>query len=330
MENTKNLRMMYLVKLLYERSDEEHMLTTRQILEILREEHHISAHRVTIYEDIEQLRSFGMDIVTVRSSQNLYYLASRLFDLPELKLLVDAVSSSKFITTRKSHALVEKLAHLTSSEKSLLLRRDLYLDGRIKQDNERIYYIIDAIHLAINEAKKIRFQYYSFDGRKERQLRNGGEPYTFSPWMLVYSGDRYYVFGWSDKHQAISSFRVDRILEQPIVLEDSSVPVPEGFDIAQHLSAMHHMYTGRMQEVELLCRNELMGAIVDRFGEEVETRPVDEEHFVLRRELMVDHIFFSWVFGFCGKLRILGPEQVLQEYRDMLDRACEQQEGQAD
>ena len=330
MENTKNLRMLYLARLLYERTDEEHMLTTRQIQDILREEHGISAHRVTIYEDMEQLRAFGMDIVTVRSSQNLYYLASRLFDLPELKLLIDAVSSSKFITRRKSQALVEKLVRCTSQAHAEDLHRDLYLEGRVKQDNEKIYYIVDAIFSAIRSGKKLAFRYYNYNARKEQQPQNDGAPYLFSPWVLVCSGERYYVLGWSDKHQTIACFRVDRILEQPDVLAEDGVPMPEDFDVAQHLNLRDRMYCGRIERVELLCRNELMGAIVDRFGEDVETRPVDEEHFSLETEMMVDHIFFGWVFGFSGKLRILGPEQVKQEYRDMLLQACEQRESEAD
>ena len=318
MENTKNLRTLYLAKILYERTDEEHMLTTKDLLEILQREFQIYAHRVTIYEDIEQLRLFGMDIVTTRSSQNRYYLASRMFDLPELKLLIDAVESSKFITAKKSSALVEKLVRFTSSGHAEDLRRDLYPEGRIKQENEKIYYIIDSIHAAINAGKKIAFRYFRYNARKERELRQDGQEYVFSPWMLVWNGDRYYMLGWSDKHQAVSSFRVDRIAEQPRMLEEDATAIPDGFDVSEHLSILYHMYKGERMRVELLCDNDTMGSIIDRFGEEVDTEIRDEDRFIVRVELDVDHLFYSWIFGFMGKVKILSPMSVAEQYRELL------------
>ena len=160
METTKNLRALYLAKILYEQTDEDHPLTTNQLIEALKNEFGISAHRVTIYEDMEQLRAFGFDIYTVKSKQNKYYLAARLFDLPELKLLIDAVESSKFITAKKSKELVEKIGRLASRNKADELRRFLYAEGRIKPENEKIYYIVDAINAAINAGKKIAFPYF--------------------------------------------------------------------------------------------------------------------------------------------------------------------------
>ena len=187
METTKNLRALYLAKILYEQTDEDHPLSTNQLIEALQNEFGVSAHRVTIYEDMEQLRSFGLDIYTVKSTQNKYYLAERLFDLPELKLLIDAVESSKFITAKKSEELVGKIAQLSSRSKADELKRTLYAEGRIKPENEKIYYIVDAIHAAINAGKKISFSYFQYNGRKQQKLKNSGAEYVCSPWMLVWN-----------------------------------------------------------------------------------------------------------------------------------------------
>lgn len=174
METTKNLRALYLAKILYVQTDEDHPLTTNQLIEALKNEFGISAHRVTIYEDMERLRSFGFDIYTVKSKQNKYYLAARLFDLPELKLLIDAVESSKFITAKKSKELVEKIGQLASRNKADELQRFLYAEGRIKPENEKIYYIVDAIHAAINAGKKIAFPYFQYNGKKQKSCATAG------------------------------------------------------------------------------------------------------------------------------------------------------------
>ena len=170
METTKNLRALYLAKILYEQTDEDHPLSTNQLIEALQNEFGISAHRVTIYEDMEQLRSFGLDIYTVKSTQNKYYLAERLFDLPELKLLIDAVESSKFITAKKSQELVGKITQLSSRNKADVLKRTLYAEGRIKPENEKIDYIVDAV----GAEKKISFSCFRFNGRRQQKPKNSG------------------------------------------------------------------------------------------------------------------------------------------------------------
>ena len=225
MEAIKNIRAMYLAKILFEQSNEAHPLSTNQLIETLEKEYGISAHRVTIYEDMEQLRAFGFDIYTVKSTQNKYYLASRLFDLPELKLLIDAVGSSKFITAKKSKELIAKLGQLGSRHSADELRRNLYAEGRIKPGNEKIYYIVDAIHAAINSGKKIAFPYSQYDGRSRQHLRNDGKEYVCSPWMLVWNGDYYYILTHTDEH-GITPFRVDRIAATPRILDEDAVPLP--------------------------------------------------------------------------------------------------------
>ena len=322
MEAIKNLRALYLAKILFEQSDEAHPLSTKQLIETLEKEYGISAHRVTIYEDMEQLRAFGFDIYTVKSTQNKYYLASRLFDLPELKLLIDAVGSSKFITAKKSKELIAKLGQLGSRHSADELRRNLYAEGRIKPGNEKIYYIVDAIHAAINSGKKIAFPYSQYDGRSRQHLRNDGKEYVCSPWMLVWNGDYYYILTHTDEH-GITPFRVDRIAVTPRILDEDAVPLPEDYDLTRNLNTSFGMFVRAPQRVELICDNSVMDYIVDRFGDEVETAPLDDNTFQASVDVAVSKPFFGWVFGFDGKIKIAGPEDVKNEYEAMLRKAFE-------
>lgn len=225
-------RILYLKRILEERTDEEHPLTTSQLIEILNTEFGIYAHRTTISKDIVALLDFGMDVVTIHSTQSKYFVASCKFELPELKLLIDAVESSKFITEKKSRALIDKINSLTSIGQVSKLKRNNYVAGRIKPDNEQIYYTVDTINDAINDGKKISFQYYDYTCLKKKVLKNKGEVYTLSPYHLVQCGDYYYVIGYSDKKNKVVTFRVDRIAANPQVLEADIVPQLDGFEFA--------------------------------------------------------------------------------------------------
>ena len=194
-------RILYLKKILEERTDEEHPLSTTQLINILADEYGISAHRTTVAKDIAALQEFGIDIVVIHSTQSKYFVASRKFELPELKLLIDAVESSKFITTKKSDALIEKIHTMTSPGQVSKLKRNNYAVKRVKPDNEQIYYITDAINDAINAGKQISFQYYDYTGLKKKVLKNKGEVYKFSPYKLLWNGDNYYVLGYSDRRR---------------------------------------------------------------------------------------------------------------------------------
>lgn len=215
----------------------------------------IAAHRVTIYEDVTQLKDFGVDIYTIKSTQNKYYLASRLFDLPELKLLIDAVESSKFITEKKSRVLSEKLTSLASVNQSSELKRNISITGRIKAGNEQIYYIMDALNAAINKGKKVSFPYFEFYAGKRKRLKNEGVPYVLSPYTLTWNGDNYYVVGWSDKHNKIATFRVDRIYQVPEILSEDAVPKPKKYNIGEFAEKAFQLYDSEHAEVELVCEN---------------------------------------------------------------------------
>jgi len=323
MDNEAKIRPLYLAKILYEMTDEEHCLSTPELIEVLKEKYNINGYRTTIASDIELLKEFGMDIETVKSKSNMYHLVSREFDIPEIKLLIDAVASSKFITEKKSQELVAKLGTLASNNQSELLKRNVVPEGRIKPGNENIYYIVDVINEAINTGKKISFQYFSYNVRKEQKPKHNGEVYFFSPYYLVWNGDYYYMIGFSDKHNDIGSFRVDRIIKAPDLLEDDAAPIPEKFELNEFINTNFRMYNSDHETIELVCDNSVMDAMIDRFGDELQTYANDMETFRAVVNVAVSHVFFSWVFGFGGKVKIKSPDQVKEKYNKMLKDSCE-------
>lgn len=229
MDNDAKLRPLYLGKILYERTDEEHFLSTNELIKILKEEYSISSHRQTIATEIELLKDYGMDIKCIRERQNNYHLVSREFDLAELKLIIDAVDACKFISGRESRKLSAKLSKLAGKTQAEELKRNGNAEGRVRTTNEKTCLIIDIINKAINKRKKIAFRYYTYDRNKKKVLRHDGEYYIFSPYELIWDGDRYYMLGWSDRHDAMRTFRVDRIYDEPKILPAKAVKKPAGF-----------------------------------------------------------------------------------------------------
>lgn len=312
-------RPLYLGKILYEQTDEDHYLTTSQLVDILEKEYGIHAHRTTIGADINVLIEFGMDIQITKSTQNRYNLVNRLFDNTELKTLIDAVVSSKFISKKRSELLSGKLSSLAGANQSGILKRNVSVERRTKTDNEQIFIITDAINEAINRNKKISFSYFSYNTQKEKILRHNGYQYVVSPYKLFWDGDAYYVVGFSEKYQSVSSFRIDRIAKRPEVLvEEPAVPVPCGFDMEEHLNTMFHMFSAERSRVELICDNSVVDSVIDRFGEDIEIMAYDADSFKIDVEIAVTNIFLSWVFGFLGKVRINSPDAVKQKYTDAI------------
>lgn len=320
-------RVLYLLKILEQYSDEEHPLSTTELIAMLMEKYGISTHRITLKTDIETLLSFGIDIEVINSSQNKYYISSRQFEIPELKLLIDAVESSKFITEKKSEVLVSKLTSLASEHQALQLKRNLHTTDRVKPDNEMIYYIVDAINEAINTGKKISFFYYEYNIKKEKKLKNNGKAYIVSPYSLVWNGDFYYVVGYSEKHKDVCVFRVDRILKSPMVLKEDIVPQPKNFNIANYTKSVFQMYGSEECEITLRCDNSLMKYIIERFGEDVQTTAYDMTSFRTIVDVELSPTFYSWVFTFGGKVQILTPEHAKEEYYEMLKKALETEKG---
>lgn len=314
MKNESQQALLLLWQYLHQHTDEQHPVSVTDILAFW-QQHGIQAGRKSVYTDIELLQNAGMDIVCVKSSQNKYFVGQRLFELPELKLLVDAVESSRFITEKKSTALIKKLGHLTSTAQAEQLNRRIYMGGTPKPENESIYYNVDTIHNAIQEKQKIAFQYFEYTPKKEKVLKHDGYKYRFSPYAMIWNRDCYYAVGWSEKHGKIAQFRVDRMTAvEP--LEQAAVQTLN-FDPAEYVRKVFGMYPDDLCTVKLLCDNEVMRSVIDRFGENVRTETVDEQHFRATVEVAPSPPFFSWVFTFSGKIRIISPAAVLEEMRDM-------------
>ena len=319
MEKDNKKRLMLMKEVLEKYSDEDHPITTVQIMEILDREYGMKIHRTTVGKDINDLTEMGVDVQCVRSTQNKYFISSRYFELPELKLLVDAVASSKFITEKKSYELISKLGAFASMYQQDEIKRNIHTESRIKPSNERSFYIVDAINTAINRNKKIKFTYFEYGINKEKVFRNEGKPYTFSPYSLVWNGDYYYVVGYSDKHQDIGVFRVDRIESAPEITHDMAVPMPADFNISTYTKTVFQMYDAEHATVELNCTANMMKVIIDRFGEDVKTEAVDENHFVATVEVSLSPNFYGWLFGFGDKIKLIAPQWVMDIYKDMLN-----------
>lgn len=325
-QNDTRLRILYLYQLLLSQSDEEHPLSTKQITEKMQELHSIHMHRTTVSSDIALLKAAGFEIIGERKRAWEYYLADRAFSIPELKLLIDAVQSSKFITEKKSKALMEKLIALTSETNASKLQRSIHITGRAKSDNEKGYYIVDAINDAMNAGVKISFYYFDYDGKKKQVLKNDGKPYTVSPYDLIWDGDFYYLTGYCDEREEVRIFRVDRIKKQPEILNEAMVSPPRGYSVKKYTQEVFRMFdTQEVVDIMLICENSVMKSIIDRFGSSIRTKSLDDNHFQVKVKVCAGPTFYRWVFGFGGKIRITGPEENVQQYMDMLFQAIESQ-----
>ena len=323
MDNDGRVRILRILELLKEQSCEEHPLTIAEITEELKERWGLEAYRITVQKDIAALIEAGYEIETIRSTQNRYYYTGRLFQLAELKLLVDAVESSKFITEKKSREIAEKLVKLAGPNEANRLKRNISIADRVKAGNEKIYYITDKLNEAINRNRKVSFHYFAYNAGKKKELKNGGEPYVLSPYTLTWNGDFYYVVGFSDKHGKLATFRVDRIHETPAILPDKAVPKPKQYSIGDFAEKAFQLFDSEHAQVELLCEDAMMGTVLDHFGGKVKTQKTDEGHFTFTAEVSVSPTFFAWVFEFGGKIRILSPQRVKDAYQELVKKAME-------
>ena len=305
-----------LLKYLYENTDEEHPISTTELVRIfVAEDAH--AKRKTVKDDIDVLVGEGFDVVTVRGRNNSFFLGTRKFELPEVKLLIDTVSSSRFISAEKSETLINKLTDMVSRHQAEKVCRHLYTAEHVKADNKQIYYIVDAVTDAINEGKKISFQYIDYDGKKEKCLRHDGAEYSVSRYALVWDDSHYYMCGYSDAKQMIVNYRVDRMCNTEIK-DEKAVALPEGFSMDDYVRKQFHMFAGDETEVILECRDDMMKYIIDQFGEEVETR---KDTFQAKVHVADSPTFYGWVFPFEGKIQIVEPEEIREKYRSMVKAA---------
>ncbi len=317
--NNMKKRLLYLIKCLYEATDENNQMTTHDLLDFLRSEG-IPTDRKTLRSDLRVMTDCGCDIIVVNSKPNRYYWGSRSFELPELKLLIDAVASSRFITAKKSEELIKKLTLLASKGQQADLQCNVYAADHVKQNSQVILYIIDRINDAINKQLRITFKYTEYTMEKKRVFRNNGEVYELSPYALYWNEDFYYAVGWSDKHQNVSAFRIDR-MEEVEISEERAAPKPYNFNIRDYSKKIVKMFDGQIERVTLECDNDMMKYIIDRFGDDVKTEIKNEETFVTETDVALSPTFYSWVFQFAGKIRITAPETAVDEMREMAIKA---------
>lgn len=312
-------RMLLILELLYKTTDESHPVSTVDITGYL-EEKGFQIDRKTLRSDLRLLISMGYDIVVVKSSPNKYFWGERTFEIPELKMLLDAVSSARFISKTKSKRLAKKIMSLAGMQQREQLKRHVRAIGKTKADNKGLYYIIDTITEAINQKKKISFQYMEYNGRKEKILRNDGEVYILSPYVLYWNEDYYYVLGYSDKRERVTAFRIDR-MKTPTIMDDDAVTKPEDFDVSAYSNKVFQMFSGEETTVELECDTSLMKYVIDRFGLDVETEELSEDKFLAKVTVDLSPTFYGWVFQFGGGIRIIGPEEAVGAYKEMVDEA---------
>lgn len=302
------------MRIMQENTDEEHGLTMVEIIDML-SSYGIKSERKSIYDDFEALRMFGVDIEKQYGKAVTYYVANRDFELPELKLLVDAVQSSKFITHKKSSALIKKIENLASRYEAQQLQRQVFVTNRIKTMNESIYYTVDDIHRAILADRQISFQYYEWNEKKEKQLRRGGKIYVASPWSLTWDDENYYMIAYDGESQMIKHYRVDKMLSIKVRDERrEGAEIFKNFDMALYSKKTFGMYGGRDEKVTLRCRNDMAGVIIDRFGQDVIMHEMDDEYFEAVVNVALSPLFLTWVMNFRGRVKILSPQRVIDEY----------------
>lgn len=316
----QRLRILYTYKIMLEQTDENHSLTATKILSKL-EEYGIVAGRKTLYDDLEALKLYGVDIISSGRNSG-YYVCNRDFELPELKLLADAISSSRFLTEKKSNELLEKITKLASVYDARQLRRTIYITDRIKSLNERIYLSVDVIQKAIMEKKQISFKYYSYNVRKNKVYRDGRR--VCSPYIMTWDNERYYLVSYCSRHPDVfTHFRVDR-MEDVQILDEPAKKLPSDFNMVSYLNSSFSMFSGKSEYVTIRFKNELVTVVIDRFGKNVPISADGDEHFIVRVNANTEKPtpFFSWMAKFGANAEIIAPVEIRNEFikyiRDIL------------
>ena len=313
--SNQKLKLIYLAKILMEQTDEEHTITVPEMIEELKKLG-IPAERKSIYDNLESLSLFGLDICSTKTKTTNYYIGSREFELPELKLLVDSVQSSKFITHKKSLELISKIEKLTSRENAKKLQRQVFITNRVKTLNEQIYYNVDKIHEAIAKNRQITFKYFNYDVDKKKVYRKNGELYKESPVALTWDDENYYLITFKKKYDSFTHYRVDK-MEGIEISDEERTLSDKPFDLSEYSTTMFQMYGGKEEDVSIEFENELVGVVFDRFGKDVPIRKSDKNHFICKAKVAVSPHFLSWVMGFGKRAKIVTPKEVAKEMRDL-------------
>ncbi len=317
----QKLSLLYIRDYLEQNSDAEHPVNAQTLINML-DAHGIRCERKTIYSDIAALMDFGVDIVNLRGKKGGYYIASRNFELPELKLLIDAVQSSRFLTEKKSRELIEKLCQQCNRYDANLMHRDVVIDRRVKSMNETIYYNVDRIQDAISKNAQIRFRYFDWGIDGQRHYRD--KEYIASPYGLCQDNENYYLLSHSPRY-GITHYRLDRMTQ--IELTDMPrIPCPEltGSELITHANQLFQMYSGQPTSVKLRFHRSLANVVIDRFGKDTMMIPDGEDHFTFTVHIAVSPLFLSWVIGFGEKAQIIHPKSVIDECRALCQQIISQ------
>lgn len=311
-------KLLYLSRILHEKSDDENSLTVEDIITELKK-YDIDAERKSIYNDLRLLEEFGIDICRVQGRKYGYFIGNRDFEIPELRLMIDAIQSAKFITPQKSKELIKKIEGLTSKNFSKKLETQVFINDRIKYDNEEIYYNVDKIHNAIAENKMVSFKYYKYDLNKNREFRNGGMEYLVNPYALTWFDDNYYLVGNYHRYNNISHYRIDRIcsvnaLDKPRRSFTELVDYKYYFNTADYSNKIYNMFSGELKAVDIRFENYLIDAVIDRFGVDVTLLKQDEESFIVHTQAVVSDGFISWLLIFGDDAEVIEPKSL----RDMI------------
>ena len=316
-QSNQKLKLLYLAQILLDKTDDDHTLTVPEMISELAKQG-ISAERKSIYDDLENLKLFGLDICSRKSKTHDYFIGSREFELPELKLLVDSVQSSKFITHKKSMELISKIEKLTSHENAKKLHRQVVVTNRVKTFNEQIYYNVDKIHDAIASNCLITFKYFNLNANKEKEYRKNGEFYTESPIALTWDDENYYLITYKEKYGHFTHYRVDK-MDNIALTDQKRILPPEEFDLSAYTKSVFSMFGGEATKVEIEFENSLAGVVFDKFGTDIPIIKSDDNHFNCHVNVAVSPQFLSWVMSFGNKAKIKAPESVVTKLKEHLE-----------
>ena len=322
--DNQKLKILYILDYLQRNSHEDRLVTASELISMLDRQHNISCDRKTVYSDIAALQDYGIDLVSIPGRNGGYYIASRNFELPELKLLIDAVQSSRYLTEKKSRELIEKLCDQCNEQDARLMKRTVLVSGRVKSMNETIYYNVDAIQEAIWENKQIAFRYFDWDFGGKRRYRE--KEYLASPYGLCQDNENCYLLAFSDRH-GITSYRVDRLCDIRLCTEPR-VPCAEltGKALHEHANRLFQMFAGDDVDVKMRFHNILLNVVIDRFGRDTMLIPDGPDHFVFTVKVAISPMFLSWVIGFGDKAKILYPSHVVEQCRNLCRESMDQYE----
>ncbi len=321
----QKLKLLHLKRILEYYTDEDHGITTQEIRDHLKQQQ-IEVERKTVYEDIHALEDFGMDIWH-GEYEKTYRLSSRLFSLPEIKMMIDSIQASKFLNEKSTQDLIDKLKTLCSHHEARTLEREVIVANRVKTMNHSIHYNVDGIHRAVDDNKQIQFRYFDYDIHKRKRYFKKGEVYVVSPWRLIYTDDNYYLLAYEEKSGKFKHFRADKMDSvQALEAERIGKDAFEELDMANYTKYTFSMFGGEPETVTMVFQNRMMGAVMDRFGSDIVAMKEDNTHFRVSVSVAVSQQFFAWVFGLGKAVRIVAPESVKEQMKKALNDIAERYE----